>query len=169
MAILRCTAKLLKELGVKPESLADQPPDLFGWHCNLLRLNRRKYVLFTNDQTLYSFLIRWSKAPQSPDFLERFRLGLFKSLMNERIAEPQIEYFLSKHKHLTVTKTNNRSVLGSMNDLTLQVKYRAYEYGELTDARLSGINRELNDIPMGAIKYNLSNVELKRRLADTHE
>ncbi|MCG6863181.1 MAG: hypothetical protein LJE70_18225, partial [Chromatiaceae bacterium] len=28
-----------------------------GWHCNLLRIERRKCVLFTHDETLFSFLL----------------------------------------------------------------------------------------------------------------
>lgn len=167
MAILRCTTKLLNELKAKPTSAPDQPPGLCDWHANLLRLERKKYVLFTNDQTLYSLLVHWMKTPRSADFLERFRLGLFKSLMSEGLAEVQIEYILSEHTQVMITKTSSRSVLGSMNDLAFQIKSMIRVSG-LTDADLSKINRQLNRIPMSAIKYNLSIDEMKRRLADSH-
>jgi hypothetical protein len=39
----------------------------------------------------------------------------------------------------------------------------------LTDADLSEINRHLNRIPMGAIKYKVGIDELKQRLADAYE
>ena len=165
MAIIRCTTKLLNELGAKPTSAPDQSPGLCDWHANLLRLEGKKYVLFTNDQTLYSLLVRWMKTPRSADFLEKFRLGLFKSLMSERLAEGQLEYVLSEHKQVIITKTNSRSVLGSMNDLTFQIKSMIRE-SRLSDTDLSEINRQMNCIPMSAIKYNISIDEMKRRLAD---
>jgi hypothetical protein len=169
MAIIRCTTKLLNELGAIPTNTPDQPPSLCDWHANLLRLDRKKYVLFTNDQTLYSLLVRWIKTPRSADFLEGFRFGLFKCLMSEEIAEEQVEYILREHARVTITKTNSRSVLGSMNDLAFQAKTIIHMSGGLADADLSEITRQLNRIPMSAIKYRFSIDELKQRLADAHE
>lgn len=169
MAIIRCTTKLLNELEVKPTNAPDQPPNLWDWHANLLWLDRKKYVLFTNNQTLYSLLVYWMKTPRSADFLERFRLGLFKSLMSEEFTEAQVEYVLSEHAQVTITKTNSRSILGSMNDLVFQTKAMIRMSGGLVDADLSEITRQLNRIPMSAIKYKVGIDELKRRLADAHK
>ena len=167
MTIIKCTTKLLNELGVKPANAPDQPPSLCDWHANVLRLDRKKYVLFTNDQTLYSLFVPWNKSPRSTDIMERFRFGLLKSLMSEGLAEEQIKYLLSEHAQFTITKTNSRSVLGSMNDLTIQIKSMILVSDGL-DVNFSEVNRQLNRIPMSAIKYQVSIDELKRRLADTH-
>jgi hypothetical protein len=167
MTIIKCTTKLLNELGVKPANAPDQPPSLCDWHANVLRLDRKKYVLFTNDQTLYSLFVPWNKSPRSTDIMERFRFGLLKSLMSEGLAEVQIKYLLSEHAQVTITKTNSRSVLGSMNDLTIQIKSMILVSDGL-DVNFSEVNRQLNRIPMSAIKYQVSIDELKRRLADTH-
>ena len=169
MAIIRCTTKLLNEFKVKPTNAPDHSPSLCDWHANLLWLDRKKYVLFSNDQTLYSLLVHWTKTPRSADFLERFRLGLFKSLMREGLAEAQVEYLLSEHAQVTIAKTSSRSVLGSMNDLTFQIKSIIRTSGGLTDADLSEIAWQLNRIPMSAIKYEIGIDELKRRLADAHK
>ncbi len=169
MAIIRCTTKLLNELGTKPANEPDQPPSLCDWHANLLRLDRKKYVLFTNDQTLYSLLVRWIKTPRSAGFQGAFRLGLFKSLTGEGLAEAQIEYMLNEHAHMMIARTNSRSVLGSMNDLAFQIKSIIHTTGGLADADLSEIGRELNRIPMSAIKYKVGIDELKRRLAHAHK
>ena len=167
MTIIKCTTKLLNKLGVKPANAPDQPPSLCDWHANVLRLDRKKYVLFTNDQTLYSLFVPWNKSPRSTDIMERFRFGLLKSLMSEGLAEVQIKYLLSEHAQVTITKTNSRSVLGSMNDLTIQIKSMILVSDGL-DVNFSEVNRQLNRIPMSAIKYQVSIDELKRRLADTH-
>ena len=167
MTIIKCTTKLLNELGVKPANAPDQPSSLCDWHANMLWLDRKKYVLFTNDQTLYSLFVPWNKSPRSTDIMERFRFGLLKSLMSEGLAEVQIKYLLSEHAQITITKTNSRSVLGSMNDLTIQIKSMILVSDGL-DVNFSEVNRQLNRIPMSAIKYQVSIDELKRRLADTH-
>jgi hypothetical protein len=169
MAIIKCTAKLINELRIKPANTPNQPPGLCDWHANLLWLDRRKYVLFTNDQTLYSLLVHWTRTPQSANFLERFRFGLFNSLIKEGLAGGQVEYLLSEHAQIAITKTNSRSVLGSMNDLTFQIKYMIRITGGLAEADLSEISRQLNRTPMSAIKYKVGIDELKRRLADVHE
>jgi len=168
MAIIRCTAKLLNDLKFKPTNAPDQPAGLCDWHANLLRLNHKKYVIFTNDLTLYSLLMRWDKTPSSADFLERFRLGLVTSLVREGLVESQLEYFLKEHEQITITKTNNRSVLGSMNDLIFQIKSMIQLGNAPTDVDLSEITRQLNRIPMGAINYKVSIDELKQRLAAIH-
>ncbi len=86
MAIIRCTAKLLKELEVNQLTGDRQSPSLWDWHANLVRIERKKWVLFTNDQTLYSFFVRFAKRPLPLEFVEMFRLCLFKSLMGEGTA-----------------------------------------------------------------------------------
>jgi len=65
-----------------------------------------------------------------------------------------------------VTKTSSRSVLGSMNDLAFQAKYMIHAMGGLANADFSEIGRELNRIPMSAIKYNIAIEELKQKLVE---
>lgn len=56
--ILHCTQKLLKELGNPPLQTPDVlTTGLGNWYANLLVIDRRKCVLFTNEKTLYSFLL----------------------------------------------------------------------------------------------------------------
>jgi hypothetical protein len=166
VAIIRCTAKLLKELGANQLTGPGQSPSLWDWHANLLRIERKKWVLFTNDQTLYSFFVRFVKRPVPPNFVEMFRLGLFKSLMSEGFAESIVEYALRNHGNVVIAKTTSRNVLGSMNDLTFQLKCLIETMGGLARADLYEVNREMNRIPMSVIKYHVSIDELRRRLAD---
>jgi hypothetical protein len=166
MGIIRCTAKLLTELKSELTIEPSQCPSWYDWHANLLWVDRKKCILFTNDQSLYSFFVHPMKKPSLEKFAEVFRLGLFKSLMGERLSEQQVEYVLSKYGHIVIGKTNNRSVLGSMNDIAFQIKSMAYAMGGLARANLSELGRGLNRIPMSAIKYKTGVDELKRMLAD---
>jgi len=168
MGIIRCTVKLLTELKTKPTNTPSQSSAWCEWHANLLWIDRKKCVLFTNNQTLYSFLLPSVKMqkPILENFGKMFRLGLFKSLMTEGFAESQVEYMLREHQNIVIAKTNSRNILGSMNDLAFQIKSMIYATGGLANADLSEINRQVNRIPMSAIEYKVSIDELKRLLAD---
>ena len=164
MALLRCTKKLIAELKIRPEE-RPSTSDLSNWHANFLRIDRRKCILFTHDRTLYSFFVPGLTKPDFQNFEEIFRQNLFKSLVSENIYQRQIEFFLEDMRVIEFAKTNNRSVLGSMNDLALQLKTMIYLDGGLWDADVAGINHQLNRIPMGGIDMNYGIDELQRFLA----
>ena len=60
MRVLRCTQKVLNDLGMNAGELAE-PGDVKGplkeWYVNLLRIERRKCLLFAEATTLYLFLV----------------------------------------------------------------------------------------------------------------
>jgi hypothetical protein len=156
----------MKELREKPTDETGQSLSMSSWHANLLWIDRRKCVLFTNDQTLYSLFVPAMKKPQFETFQEVFRLNLYKSLMSEALSERQIESVFNEHRQIRIARTNSRSVLGSMNDLAAQVQCRVNMMDGLDNTDLHELNRELNRIPMGALKYRLSIEEFKRRLSE---
>ena len=164
MAILRCTKKLLTELKTKPSEGAISSNELGCWHANLLRIDRRKCILFTNDATLYSFFVPGLKKSQFENVREVFGQNLFKNLLWENFPQNQIEIVLDEHREIIIAKTNNRSVLGSMNDLAFQLKYRIGAMGGLFNVDLVELNHELNRIPMSAIKEIYSIDELRKLL-----
>jgi len=165
MQLIRCTQKLLKELKIKPTEKSPIFGYIGGWHANLLRIDRRKCVLFTNDQSLYSFFVPGLKKPGFVHFDEVFRQNLFKCLLNERFSQDQIEKVLDEYREVKFAKTKNRSVLGSMNDLAFQVKYRVEDSGELNYLEPMALNQTLNRIPLKAIDYQYSIDFLKAKLA----
>lgn len=164
MAILRCTQKLLTELKVRPSKGTTFSNEVGSWHANLLRIDQRKCILFTHDTTLYSFLVPGLKKPQFENFREVFGQNLFKNLIWENFPQNQIEIVLDEHREIIIAKTNNRSVLGSMNDLAFQLRYRIAAIGGLTNVDLAELNHELNRIPMSAIEEIYSIYELKKLL-----
>ena len=161
MATLRCTQKLLSELKLRPSDSTQQSSELSGWHANLLRIDRRKCVLFTHDTTLYSFFVPGLKKPDFESFREVFRQNLFKSLIAENLPQKHIELFLDDIREIEISNTNSRSVLGSMNDLTFQLKYQIADTGGIEMADISKLAFDLNRIPMSAIEQIYSIYELK--------
>ncbi|NQT72284.1 MAG: hypothetical protein HQ553_05875 [Chloroflexi bacterium] len=169
MAIIRCTKKLLNELKIKPTEDIGRSENIGNWHANLLWIDRRKCVLFTNDKTLYSFFVPAMKKPQFDNFHETFRLYLFKTVTNENLPLKQMEYLQDANKEIRIGKTNNRSVVGSMNELAVHVKYSVYDMGGLAAASLTELNYKLNRIPMGAVYYRFSINELQKVLTEIDE
>lgn len=164
MGVIRCTRKLLSELQMKPGGDSVPTAGIGGWHANLLRIDRRKCVLFTNDKTLYTFLVTGMKKPDFENILEVFRLSLFKNLAKEELPQSQVELVFNEHRKLIITRTNSRSVLGSMNDLANQARFLIYDMGGLCNIDQDVLNYELNHVPMGAIGYRNSREELHRAL-----
>jgi hypothetical protein len=164
MAIIRCTQKLLSELKIKPSD-SDQSSNGFeSWHANLLRIDRRRCVLLAHDRTLYTFLIPGMTKPHFQNFDDVFRQNLFKSLMEENLPQKHIEIFIDNIREIEISKTNNLSVLGSMNDLTFQLKYRIADEGGLLNADITKLNHDLNRTSMSAIEEIFSSYELRKVL-----
>ena len=84
--------------------------------------------------------------------------------MSENFSQQQIEFMLDHHRELSIGKTNNRSVLGSMTDLAYHLEYEIHFKGGLLNADLGGLNRFLNRIPMGRLGGKYAIDEMRRLL-----
>lgn len=151
MAIIGCTKKLLTELKEKPSERKQIPSELNSWHANMFRIDGRKCVLFTHDKTLYSLFVFGLLKTHFQNIREVFRQRLFKNLLSENLPQKHIELLLEDISEIEITKTNNRSVLGSMNDLSFQLKFVIAHDGGLKNADIIELNHNLNRIPMSAI------------------
>lgn len=154
MLVLRCTAKLLRELGCEPACNDDveKAHGLNVWFVNLLRFDRRKCVLFTNEKTLFSFLVPGLKREQLRSLGEVFAKNLSERLAAEGLGKYE-KKLVGDRSAIAIAKTNSKSVLGSMNDLALQFEYHIKGYGGLENIDLKRLNREINRVPMGALGY----------------
>jgi len=167
--IIRCTQKLLAELKIRPIPEESENDPFWSWHANVFRIERRKCVLITNDTTLFAMFI---PALLKPDFESfDFVIGehLFKNLLYENIPQAQIEAVLSECRNIKYQKSNNRRVLGSMNDQRFQIEYRIAAEGVLARTNIYELNHSLNEVPFSAIKYRRPIVMLKEKLKNLAE
>jgi hypothetical protein len=157
--IIHCTKKLMNELEVLPSGrMVPEPLSGFlgPWHANLIRIERRKCLLLTNDRTLYSFLVPGVKKKDLGTFRELFALDLKRNLEKEGFGPEDIAKALREYDEITIAPTANRSVLGSMNDLAYQADFLVSRAGGLGKGDMLTVNMMLNRIPMGAIKYDFA-------------
>lgn len=167
MVVLRCTLKLLKELRVKDNDLVQESgdPSLLGdWYANILSIERRKCVLFTNAETLFTFVAVGLRRQAFDQIGDVFRNRLEESLREEGIPADRVDKVLMEHENLPLGKTESRSVLGSMNDFANCLKRYITSESGLMHGDLPSIQRRLNDMPMGAIGYSSGSQEIRKRL-----
>jgi hypothetical protein len=157
MTSIHCTQKLLKELGNPPLQSPDSLPDKQGlgnWYANLLRIDRRKCILFTNEKTLYSFLIPKVKKENLKNIIHEFLFNLNMNLQAEGFPLDVINRVMQEYTDIGFAKTSNRHVLGSMNELTFHCEYLIIQRaGEIDNVRILGVNKEVNRTIMRWIKY----------------
>lgn len=152
--ILRCTKKLRDELKVAAKDLLGSEPraaTLDEWFCDLLRIDRQKYVLCTHARTLFSIVLpqlRRADLVHLPTMLSGTVAGAMESEGFERAA---IDSVVSLHD-VRYGLTNSRSVVGSMNDIAYQYLIDVEMHGDA--GRLRGMSgKGLNRNPLSAIGY----------------
>jgi hypothetical protein len=133
------------------------------WYCNLLLIHRRKCLLFTHSASLFSFLIAGVRQADVRNFGDLFRSHTASALAAEGIATNQIGYLLDAGPD-QIAKAENRSVLGSMNDLARMCKFHADDVGSFERLNIDEINREMNVAPMSYIGMESATRMLKNLL-----
>jgi hypothetical protein len=143
--ILRCTARMVDLLGIRPASLVTESHSDDDWYANLLWIDRRKCLLLMHAGTLFSvFVLDVRKADLRPigPFLTRL---LEEQLVSEGLPAESLGRL--DPEDVRVGKTASRSVLGFMNDAATHLRYRIAAMGgvEWTDEVI--LNRYLRRVP----------------------
>lgn len=166
MKYLRCTQKLLKEIGIAVSSeneVFDIQTGLGDWYVNLIRIDRRKNLLFTNENTLFSFLVPKVLKKDILDIKNKFIANLVYNLQYEGFEGSLITSIEEEYSKIMFGKTKSKSVLGSMNDIATHVRFILSNPELLKEPELGDINRELNRIPHGPLGYKFPIEVLKEK------
>ena len=156
MHLLRCTKKLMTEMGLREKDLAQEEEDTTGlgdWYANLFKYSRYKCLIFTNEMTLFSFVIFRVGKREITKLSGEFHYHMHLALKHEGIPDNIILAILKDYHHMGYGKTANRSVLGSMNDMISHYKFVVDGLDNLDSDSLQSLNHELNRIPLKANKY----------------
>lgn len=148
MITLHCTKKLLARQPGPAGDAADGFSSVLGdWHANIIWLARSPFILFANNQTLLSFLLPGKNVSQ---ILPLFRHRVLERLVEIGVSPSDIERERAAITVIRVAPTNNRSVLGSLNDMAQHCKWKVEDDGELN---IPNIERYLMEMPFQAIKF----------------
>ena len=148
--IVRLTAKLGKKIGVSPSR--SLPPDanpFADWSAHLFTAERVQYIIITNTASLYSMVMYGKGITDDCTFLQRVTSYMGEFLRDDGHAFIFEKLIAPETARVSFSKTLNRAVTGSMNDLVFHGKILLIE-GELCPYDVSF---RLNEMPMSYLKY----------------
>lgn len=106
---------------------------------------QRKCILFTNEKTLYSFMIPKVKKENLQNIFDEFLFNLNMNLQAEGFSLEVINRVLAEYTEMGFAKTASRHVLGSMNELTFHYEYLITQrYDGIERTRILCGNKEVN-------------------------
>ena len=162
---LQLTKKLSDKLKVDLVEIdTSKYNDIENYHCNLLKFGRYNCVLITNDKTLFSFFIYGLKASDFKDFKESISQSIFKIMVELGFSQSQFEKVLLSLENIQYSKTSNRSVISSMNDMVNQIDSYLYAGDNLYE-----LHRKLNSTPYKYIGYKYPTDLFKELLSENIE
>jgi len=148
--VFHLTEKLRRKLHVP--SLEIGPVEVLAhqrWYGNVVTAQRTQYLLATNAASLYSVVCYGRGITNDSNFLRHF-LDCLKAQMNKDRLDLVYERCILPHAHnLTVLKTEDRSVLGSMNDMARACKFVLSS----NDRSTMELSARLNETPYSALGY----------------
>jgi len=168
MTTLYCTQKLRVEMGLRRvavDTRSAEAAPLLRWHANLLKILRRKVVLFTNDATLFNFVVTEVSREQIRNLAAVFEDGCRATLTTEGFDPLTIARFIGAQS-ISYAGTSNRVVLGVMNDLAFHYDVYLRDNGELTPEAVQRAVYDLNRMPMSPLQYGYSIESLRAALQE---
>ncbi|OHE58867.1 MAG: hypothetical protein A2Z47_10270 [Thermodesulfovibrio sp. RBG_19FT_COMBO_42_12] len=124
-----------------------------GCYANLLRIDRRKCLIFTNEKSLYTFLIPKVLKANLKNIEQEFLINLSYNLQYEGFGPDVINRVMQEYQEIGFAKTSNRQVLGSMNQLAFEYEVLIQMEGGIDNIRILQVNQTINKTIMGALKY----------------
>jgi hypothetical protein len=121
MVVLRCTQKLLARLK-RPEAAADVPSTtrLGDWYGNILKIGRRQHLLFISERSRLPVVIPIREAKH----LETaFPEAVCDVLAAVGVGAADIAAERAKMSEIALGRTNNRSLLGTLNDFAFMAQH----------------------------------------------
>jgi hypothetical protein len=145
VVVIRCTRKLLRRLGHKPAEDGDPPKSttrLGDWCLNLLVVRRQHVVLGVSSLTLLPVLVA---ATPYRTVMSRFAEAAGQMLRALKVDEARIAAEQQAMRDCVVKTTNDRRVLGSMNDFAWLLE------SYLDERSLTEVSLHLAEAPCGPL------------------
>ena len=160
--ILRCTKKLLDV--IRPEQLAARDPDPDDWYANLVFMDRRKCLLLTHAESLFTIFEPDVRATE----LRSTHQLVIQLIDRELFAEglPLSTFGDLQGEGLMLAKAADRRVLGCMNDMAVLCDHAIVEVGNLARVDIRSLNHHLHRNINSSRKYERPIDKLIERATD---
>ena len=135
MTTLRCTAKLLKRLGIREPGEPPPPENRLGdWFANIIYTRQGHFLILVSERSLLPIV---TTARDLNRFEQRFLRVLTDVLLALKVPQEAIDRELSLMYPMYYGRTNSRVVLGSMTDFTHMTRHILATEPEMTLLDLS--------------------------------
>lgn len=139
--VVRCTGKLLDRLGKRSVMLVEAPPSGDDWYANLLWVDRRKCLLATHADTLFSVFVADIRAADLRPFERRIAGLLTAALRDEGLPTDLLGRL--EHDEVQLAKTASKQVLGVMNQMAFEIGWAVDQVGGIWNVDIDDLNRRL--------------------------
>ncbi len=148
MFIICCTQKLFKRTRLTVEPLLTNSTNALGnWYADLLFVNRYQMLLFVNENSRLAII---TPAKEARSMTKHLTQHLTEFLQTMQVPQGWIDAEIQEMQENHFSKTNSRSVLGTMNDYRYQIEWRIHDTGVASPLDLT---MHLRDCPCGPLKY----------------
>ncbi len=174
MPFIRCTQKLLKEMGVDIRSLQDSRPSetiLGDWYANRIKISRPGCLLFVNERALFSFLVLGVPKSKLSNLKEIFTDTLRQTLIQEDIDKQIIEKILAQYDTydtIEYEKTNNRNIVSSMRYIAFMYEQLILLRGGIGECNVQEIIHDINRTIHKNIGWKYPHKVVKEMIASCH-
>ena len=130
MFVIRATQRLLK----RGAAVATQEPPatrtvLGDWYANVLVVRPEHLVLAVSERTMLPVVVPAKDVKRLP---ARIAAAARQILLAIEVAPELVEREVAEMQAATFAKTNNRRVLGGLNDFMFQLEYACHAHPELS-------------------------------------
>ena len=138
----------------------------FDWHANLLWLYGKKHVLFCSDVARLSCLTPAVSKSEIIDLPGLLRSTLHYVMRDEGFSVEVIQRVIAAQDPLVLAKTSSKSVLGTINDNTMHIRFLLERHRDLSQFGLPELHHHLNHMPMKPIEWKFAIESFKQHVAD---
>jgi hypothetical protein len=121
MVALRCTKKLLARVGPPQEVTTPSTTVLGDWYAAPLGVSRQRFVLLISEHSRLPVLMAGRDLKHLAD---NFPDALTPVLWGLGIDAAVVQREVQATREAVIAKTNNRSLLGTLNDFSFLLKWQ---------------------------------------------
>lgn len=152
--VFRCTAKMQKRIGLRPADLGPIPDAVVAteWHCLPVIEARRPLVMVTHSLSLFTVIIP-AAGITTPERLAGAVREVVRGALEAEGFEPGAVGKVVDEGADLFCKTSDRRVLGSMNEIGLQLNGSIVRHGGVDPISLADADHQINDMPMTVLDW----------------
>lgn len=120
--IIQCTKKVLDTLNVDAAQIVsaegfDQfPESMYGWHANIVTIQRRKVLVLINNESRFPVIINRLLKKDVANIQRLIFEAIRVALQMEGVSKAVIDQYFATAGDLVFSKTANRSMIGRLSN-----------------------------------------------------